>query len=237
MPSGAGDPLPRVEVLPLGCRDRRGPDYTAARQALNWLPDERVILFLSRIDVKKGLNLLLGAMAGLDRSWQGWRLVVVGDGDPGYVSSLKALAAATSARLPKVEWVGPVWGEARWPYLQGADLFCLPTHSENFGIAVLEALHVGTPVLTTDQTPWEDHSGLDGLFIASPEVPSIQHVLLESRARIDGNWSPDDRQRLAVWAEEHFAWEKLAPAYVAAYQRSASWHSVRAVKTIRSSRS
>jgi glycosyltransferase involved in cell wall biosynthesis len=221
---------PRVEVLPLGCRDRHGPDYTAARQALKWLPDERVILFLSRIDAKKGLDLLIHAMADGCRNWESWRLVVVGDGEPGYVAALKSAAAAAAARLLKVEWTGPVWGEARWPFIQGADLFCLPTHSENFGIAVLEALHAGTPVLTTNQTPWVDHSGLAGLFIAKPEVSSIRQVLLETRARIGARWTSDARQRLAVWTEEHFAWEKLGPAYATAYQRSAACPPVHADK-------
>jgi len=211
---------PCVEVLPLGCRDCRSPDYVSARGALGWPPDERVILFLSRIDVKKGLVLLLHAMAGLGRDWQGWRLVVVGGGEPDYVISLKAMAAAASARLPKVEWIGAVWGAARWLYFQGADLFCLPTHSENFGLAVLEAFHVGTPVLTTDQTPWVDHSGMDGLFIAKPETLSLQQKLADARARIGGNWSLADRNHLAAWAVASFTWEKLGPAYVGAYHRA-----------------
>lgn len=213
---------PRVTVLPLGCRDRRDADPATARQALGWPAEERVILFLSRIDVKKGLDLLLHALAGSGGNWSGWRLVVVGGGELDYVAALKSLAAAESARLPPVEWIGPVWGAARWPYLQGADLFCLPTHSENFGIAVLEALHVGTPVLTTDQTPWRDHAGLDGLFIARPEIASLQQSLALARNRIDGHWSGEDRRKLAAWAGEHFAWEKLAAGYVAAYQGAAT---------------
>lgn len=211
---------PRVEVLPLGCRDRRGPGFDEAREALGWPRDERRILFLSRLDLKKGLDLLLQAMAGCGCGWQGWRLVVVGGGEPAYVASLKSIAAAASAHLPRIDWIGPVWGAARWPYLQGADLFCLPTHSENFGIAVLEALHVGTPVLTTDQTPWVDHQDLDGLFIAKPEVLRLQQTLSRALTRITGNWSPDDRSNLAAWTEENFAWGKLAPAYIRAYQRS-----------------
>ncbi len=211
---------PRVEVLPLGCRDRCDPDYAAARGALGWPADERVILFLSRIVVNKGLDLLFQAMAESECNWQGWRLVVVGGGEPDYVDSVQAMATAASARLPQVEWVGPVWGAARWPYLQGADLFCLPTHSENFGLAVLEALHVGTPVLTTDQTPWVDHPGLDGLFIAKPEVLSLKKSLSDAQARMERNWSPSDRLNLAAWAEERFAWEKLGPKYIEAYQRA-----------------
>jgi len=208
---------PQVKVLPLGCRDRRGPDYFLARKTLGWSPDTRVILFLSRIDVKKGLDLLLQALAGGGLNWQGWRLVIVGDGAPEYLAALKSMAAAATARLPQVEWIGAVWGAARWPYLQGADLFCLPTHSENFGLAVLEALHVGTPVLTTDQTPWAGHSGLPGLLIAKPERASLQKALAHARNRIDEQWSLADRNALADWAEKRFAWEHLAPAYVDAY--------------------
>ena len=209
----------RVETLALGCRDRRGPNHAAARQALGWPPDGRVILFLSRIDVKKGLDMLLHAMAGV-QGWQSWRLVVVGDGDPAYVASLKSLAAAAISRLPKVEWIGPVWGEARWHYLQGADLFCLPTHSENFGLAVLEALHAGTPVLTTDQTPWGAYSGLNGIFIAKPEVWSVQQALAVARVRIEQDWTLENRRDLAVWADERFAWTMLGPMYVEAYARA-----------------
>ena len=69
-----------------------------------------------------------------------------------------------ASALPRVDWIGPVWGEARWPYFQGADLFCLPTHSENFGLVVLEAWQTGTPVLTTPGTPWAAE-------LAGPRLP------------------------------------------------------------------
>jgi glycosyltransferase involved in cell wall biosynthesis len=158
-------------------------------------------------------------MTASDQGWSGWKLVVVGDGEFAYVNSLKAMAAAGAAHLPPIEWRGPIWGADRWPYLQAADLFCLPTHSENFGIAVLEALHVGTPVLTTDQTPWAAQAGLPGLFIAKPEIPSLQQTLARARLRVGGNWTENDRGHLASWAEENFAWENLVAAYLRAYQR------------------
>jgi glycosyltransferase involved in cell wall biosynthesis len=93
---------------------------------------------------KKGLDLLLRALAVTELPEMS-RLVIVGGGDPYYVSKLRSLAASLADRLPKIDWVGEVWGAARWPYFQGANLFCLPTHSENFGLAVLEACQVGTP--------------------------------------------------------------------------------------------
>ena len=117
---------PRVEVLPLGCRDRRSPDYLSARKSVGWSGAERIMLFLSRIDPKKGLDNLLRALQISDCDWTSWRFVVVGDGSPAYVALLKSMANGVAEKLPIIEWVGPMWGEARWSYLQGADLFCLP---------------------------------------------------------------------------------------------------------------
>lgn len=212
---------PVVKVLPLGCRDRRGPGYEAARRLFGWRPDERVMLFLSRIDPKKGLDLLLPALARHEGGWNGWKLMVVGDGDSDYLNSLKKLAGRLDKGLPKVVWIGPVWGADRWPYLQGADLFCLPTHSENFGIAVLESLHVGTPVLTTDQTPWKDNAGDEGFFIVSPEVDSIVAGLARAVDRLANGWTGLDRERLAAWAEARFSWDNLAGSYIEAYEAAA----------------
>lgn len=209
---------PCVNVIPLGCRDIKSPDFILARNSLKWPREERVILYLSRVDVKKGLDMLLYAMAASDIQWHGWRLVVVGDGDPTYVNMLKSIVAKASTQLPQVEWIGPIWGNERWVYVQGADMFCLPTHSENFGLAVLESLHVGTPVLTTDQTPWKEFGPRDGLFISRPEVSSIQETLDAVTRRVSSNWSQEDRDGLSAWAGENFAWDKLASLYISAYQ-------------------
>jgi glycosyltransferase involved in cell wall biosynthesis len=213
---------PRIEVLPLGCRDPRRPDFESARTSLQWSPRESVMLFLSRIHPKKGLDLLLHALARSSAGWQDWKLVVVGDGDSNYMASLKKLASRLGNRLPRIEWVGPIWGEDRWKYLQGADLFCLPTHSENFGIAVLESLHVGTPVMTTDQTPWRGNAGEEGFFIVSPDVDSIAAGMTRALDRLKNGWTRSNRQRLATWAETHFSWETLTGNYIEAYKAAVS---------------
>ena len=211
---------PSVEVLPLGCRDLCPPDYQEGRRRLGWEDDERVILFLSRVDPKKGLHMLFDAMAKSDSSRKLWRVVVVGDGPEDYQAQLNQQLKVLGDRAPKVEWLGPVWGDERWPFLQAADLFCLPTHSENFGIAVLEAFHVGTPVLTTTGTPWVEQREMDGVFIADPNEASIQEVLDAASERLGGGWSPEDRNRLAGWADENFAWAKLAGRYQEAYRHA-----------------
>ena len=107
------------------------------------------------------------------------RLVVIGGGDAGYVAEVRALARELEARLPRIDWLGEIWGDARWPYFQGADLFCLPSHSENFGLAVLEACQVGTGARTTHATPWGEGLAGERGYVGDATVESIARQSLE----------------------------------------------------------
>lgn len=206
-------PRGKTVALSLGLTSEARPDYVAAREKLGWRKDERVLLFLSRVHPKKGLDLLLRALNGIRNA----RLVIVGGGDAKYVSELRDFCKKNAADLPRVDWIGEIWGEARWPYFQGADLFCLPSHSENFGIAVLEACQVGTPALTTTTTPWAEELCDDRGFICEPEIPSIRRALEHffSKPVV----SIEERQRLSDWAWTKFHWSVLAPRYAEFYER------------------
>ena len=210
-------PRSRVESLPLGLTADKHPDYVAARAQLGWNADETVLLFLSRIHEKKGLDMLLTALSELHGTLpNATRLVIIGpEEQPAYAARCRDFIAKNAASLPRTEWIGPVWGEDRWPYFQGADLFCLPTHSENFGLAVLEACQVGTPALTTTETPWADTLGSGRGFIARPETADIRAQLQIFLSKPRSN--ADERTALAAWAWENFDWAKLAPRYAAMY--------------------
>jgi len=210
-------PRTRIEFLPLGLTAAARPDYERARSTLGWTADENVLLFLSRIHEKKGLDLLLTALANLHGTWPAaTRLVIVGPKEQRhYAAQCQEFATRNAARLPKVDWIGAVWGDDRWPYFQGADLFCLPTHSENFGLAVLESCQVGTPALTTTETPWADSLGDGRGFIARPEVADITAQLQRYFAK--PRTTPEERRALAEWAWANFDWHNLAPRYLALY--------------------
>ncbi len=211
-------PRSRIESLPLGLTADQRPDYAAARARLGWSAEETVLLFLSRIHEKKGLDLLLTALAGLHGTIPPTtRLVVVGPEEQvDYAARCRDFIAQNAARLPRTGWFGAVWGEDRWSYFQGADLFCLPTHSENFGLAVLESCQVGTPALTTTETPWADVLTSGRGFIARPEVADIRTQL--ARFFSAPRSTADARAALAEWAWENYDWAKLAPRYAALYE-------------------
>jgi glycosyltransferase involved in cell wall biosynthesis len=203
-------------ALPLGLTSDRGPNYATARRKLGWSESEVVLLFLSRIHPKKGLDVLLRSLAGLERGTLGTvRLAVVGGGEEDYVGELKTFAARESARLPRVDWVGEIWDDGKWAYFQGADLFCLPSHSENFGLAVLEALQVGTRVLTTIETPWDIVTSLDAGMIVEPTVGAIRSALVAFLADIE--WADAQRDKLASTIHALYSWETVGPAYVRLY--------------------
>ncbi|MDO6588961.1 glycosyl transferase family 1 [Loktanella sp. D2R18] len=104
------------------------------------------LLFLGRLHPKKGLDLLCAAMAGLPAHVH---LDVYGTGDAAYIAQLKQECG------PRIHFHGHADGVAKERAFADADLFVLPSHSENFGIAIAEALAHGVPVLTTTQTPWQ----------------------------------------------------------------------------------
>lgn len=120
----------------------------------NWRIKKRIV-FMSRLHVKKGIELLLEALSHLKPGLDGYEVIIAGEGAPDYVQTLKK--ASISFGLSEiVKFVGGVYGAEKVQLLQSADIFLLPTYSENFGIVVAEALACGTPVITTYGTPWKE---------------------------------------------------------------------------------
>ncbi|MFV9506638.1 MAG: glycosyltransferase [Oscillochloridaceae bacterium umkhey_bin13] len=114
------------------------------------LQGRTVVLFLSRLDQKKGLDLLIPAFAEARRSNPALALVIAGSGEPSLVTALQALAAREGV-ADAIIWTGFVSGEAKLAALAEADFFVLPSYSENFGIAAVEAMAAGLPVILSDQ--------------------------------------------------------------------------------------
>jgi glycosyltransferase involved in cell wall biosynthesis len=102
------------------------------------------VLYLSRLAPKKNLEALLEACALLRAENVAWRLTIAGDGDAAYSQALRQRAAALGIDAT-VEWLGRVHGDAKRRAFESADVFALPSHSENFGIAAAEALAQGLP--------------------------------------------------------------------------------------------
>ena len=117
---------------------------------------KKKILFLSRIHIKKGIENLIDAWKLIDPEVRkNWKIEIVGNGDYKYIKSLKEKIFLEKIGH-QIEIKKPVFGKAKVNLFREANLFVLPTFSENFGIVIAEALASFTPVITTKGAPWED---------------------------------------------------------------------------------
>jgi len=184
----------------------------------------RTILFLSRFDRKKGLDLLFEAFARVRQQCPDALLVLAGTGDPALVATLKNNADRLGI-APNVIWAGFLSGDDKWAALTSADVFVLPSYSENFGIALVEALACGCPVVLSDQVGIHREisraeAGLVTPCRAGELATAILNVLTDAalRRRMSENGVRLARQKFSLEAVSR----QLAAAYATACTEAAS---------------
>lgn len=169
--------------------------------------DSRTMLFLSRIHPKKGLLNLLRAWK-LAAPAAPWRLVIAGPDDGGHLAEVRELCSQLELDR-QVDFPGPVDDAAKWPLYASADLFVLPSFSENFGLVVAEAMAAGLPVIATTGAPWREvHERGIGWQVA----PAVEPLAEAIRA---ATTLPDHARRqmglaASQWVRSRFAWEDAA---------------------------
>jgi glycosyltransferase involved in cell wall biosynthesis len=176
--------------------------------------DSRVILFLSRLHPKKNIPVLLEAWRRIAHDIPEWRLVIAGPDEGGHRADLEAQVAHAS--VPRVEFLDPLYGADKDALIASADLFVLPTLSENFGIAVAEALAAGVPAIVTKGAPW---AGLEpertGWWIDHGAEP------LAAAMRQATALPPAERRamgtRARAWMARDFGWAEIARDMASVY--------------------
>jgi glycosyltransferase involved in cell wall biosynthesis len=132
------------------------------------LRGKRLAIFLGRIHEKKGCDLLIQAFANVLASDPDWHLVICGPDQLGLQATLQAMAERLSISN-RITWAGSVSGKLKWGALRASEIFVLPSHQENFGIVVAEALACGLPVLISNQVNIWHEVEQDGAGIVSTD--------------------------------------------------------------------
>lgn len=199
-----------IHVVPTGI------DVPSSPPLRTFQAKPRVALFLGRIHPVKGLDQLIEAWAQVRPS--GWKLTIAGPDETGQRAQLERAVAAHGLD-DEILFVGSIAPERKQEIYLAANLFILPSHSENFGLVVAEALAHRLPVLTTTGTPWTSLSergcgwcvpaSIDGLVRGLIEATRLSPPELESMGR---------RGRELI--EREYGWGSIARRMMYVYEMS-----------------
>ena len=178
---------------------------------------KRTLSFLSRIHPKKGIELLLEAWSKMPSEiLKSWNVRIAGEGELRYVNHVRKLLSTKYAKFD-IEMVGPKYGKEKIDFLHQTDVFILPTYSENFGVAIAEAMACGIPVITTKGAPWKileernigwyTETNVDALVKTLVSALSIELSLLENKGK---------QSRKII--EENYTMEAVANNYKLLYE-------------------
>ena len=200
------------EVIPNGISV---DDFIPAQPLPELLDGKLNLLFLSRLEKRKGLKYLLSAYSKLKWDWPELRLIVVGAGKP----DADSYRIMSEHNLQDVVFTGPVSDEMKARYFKSAHVYCSPaTGNESFGIVLLEAMASGAPVVATDIKGFASvvQHGHDGLLVPPKDADALAQaiqVLLrdpELRARLSRN---------GAQTADQFRWERVAARVIDYYSK------------------
>lgn len=178
--------------------------------------DRKVILFLSRVSPIKGLVNLAEAWGRICMNFPEWSLVIAGPDDNGHLGEVQKTMHEFGA-ANQTTFVGPVYGDLKRRLYAACDLFVLPTHSENFGIVIAEALASGKPVVTTRTTPWKELETYNCGWWIDTGVESLEKALREALSLSDSQ-----RQQMGKCGrkliEDNYSWPRIAREMVGVYE-------------------
>ncbi len=180
------------------------------------LKDQKWLLFMSRIHPKKGIENLLLTWKMISDIFDDWHLIIAGPDTLGYQKKLELLAAQLGVQA-RVTFTGMLSDYKKKTALTNADLFVLPTFSENFGIAIAEALAHGIPVVTTKGAPWQDLLTYECGWWIENTKPKLAGALTEAMRLSD-----QERQIMGLrgrnLVKTKYSWHSIAQEMSQVYQ-------------------
>ena len=179
-PQSFGPFRARTEIVPYAVGEPPGDAAQQREKFYQRFPEcrgRRLVLYLSRLHPKKGCDLLIRAFAQAMSDDARFHLVMAGPGVADWVATLKRLVATLQVGS-RITWTGMLTGDLKWGAFRSAEVFVLPSHQENYGIAVVEALACSVPVLITDRVNiWKEIETDGAGLVCADTVDSFTGIL------------------------------------------------------------
>ena len=198
-------------VIPNGVNLAEFDDLPSAEKFSERIPslrNRRKLLFLSRVHPKKGLEPLIRAWASSKAGERDWALVIAGPNQAGHREEMDALAGELGHR-ESVVFVGGLYHEEKREALSGADGFILPSFSEGFTMAILEAAACRLPIVMTPQCNFPEMAEAGGAISVEPTVEELTRGLNEF-LEMDDSEREQMGGRARTLVESHYTWDIIA---------------------------
>jgi glycosyltransferase involved in cell wall biosynthesis len=212
--------LPQGFIVPLGAdappNEPREQLAAAFLSRFSQLRGKRIVLFLSRLHPKKGLDLLIPAFRSVAACFSDVHLAIVGGGEDDYVVELRALVDREAIR-EHVTLTGPLNGRAKWEAMAAATTLVLPSYQENFALVVAEGMRIGLPIVLSRRVNiWADVVQAGAGLLCELSADSVAGAICSLLAdpALAERMGRQGRQ-LAV---QTFTWEQTAAAVEAVYR-------------------
>jgi len=199
-----------------GERDDKETKRLKDQETPAWVSRKRPkrLLFLSRIHAKKGLNLLVPAWGKLTKEFPDWELLIVGPDEGGYQATVEKMIV--DCGCSETCWIhAAVSGAEKHALLRTADLFVLPSYSEGFPMAVLEAAAHRIPVVQTDECNFPELTAAGGAWECRPELESVENALRDALTAEDSERT-ERGLRGRDLVEKSYSWDQIAEQVLAA---------------------
>jgi glycosyltransferase involved in cell wall biosynthesis len=192
------------------------------------LGNKRIILFFGRVNFKKGLDILVKAFGAVTRKREDVHLVIAGPDNEGWGDKVRTWLSEAGL-LGRTTFTGMLLGPEKLAVLRDADMFVLPSYSENFGIAVIEAMAAGLPVIISDKVNiWREVQASGAGRVVPCDAGPLAEQILELLAQPELARQMGRNGRTLV--QEHFQWPRIAQNLVAAYAQIIDRHRVKSLR-------
>ena len=180
------------------------------------LRDKTLIIFLARIDPKKGLDLLAKAFEIVHRQYPQTHLVVAGPDSIGYLPTVKTYFSQADC-LDAVTFTGMLSGALKYAALAAAYLYVAPSYSEGFSMSVLEGMATGLPCVITTGCNFAEAAIAQAADVVEIDAKAIAEAILQRLADPVAAKAMGDRAR--AWIFNHYTWNKIAKLLIQSYHK------------------